>query len=280
MFELHEEYGYDIMKLCKLAGVHRSGYYKWLKRNPSEAELENERLAKEIKHIYEESERIFGVERIKLALFREKNLVVNVKRIRRLMQVMGISSVIRRKKPQWVKSTPQHTAKNIINRKFDTEKPNEKWFTDVTYLTYGNGKKAYLSAIIDRYDQSIIAWKISTSNDNPLVKETIDMAFSNNPDARPILHSDRGYQYTSEQHQELKKTYKFRISMSRPGKCLDNQPIESFFGTLKSEYYYRHKFQALKELKQGIAKYMDFYMNRRYVGKFKGLTPSEFRIAT
>lgn len=132
VFELHEE-GYDITKLCALAGVSRAGYYKWKERSSSEAEMENERLATEIKRIYEESNKIYGVERIKWALLRELNWRVNVKRIRRLMQIMGISSIIRRKKPQWVKSKPEHTAKNVIARKFDADAPNKKWFTDVTY---------------------------------------------------------------------------------------------------------------------------------------------------
>ena len=171
----------------------------------------------------------------------------------------------------------RHTAKNIIARKFDAEAPNKKWFTDVTYLPYGNGQKAYLSAIIDRYDQTIVAWKISRFNDNNLVKETLDLAFEKNPQARPIIHSDRGSQYTSHQHQELKNKYKFKISMSRVSKCLDNRPMESFFGTLKSEYFYQNKFKTLEELIDGIGSYIDFYLKRRYVAKFKGLMPSEFR---
>ena len=93
-----------------------------------------------------------------------------------------------------VKSIPEHTAKNVIARKFDADEPNKKWFTDITYLPYGKGQKAYLSAIIDRYDQTIVAWKISTSNDNLLVKDTMNLAFKNNPGTRPIIHSDRGFQ--------------------------------------------------------------------------------------
>ena len=103
------------------------------------------------------------------------------------------------------------------------------------------------------------------------------MASESQPGARPVIHSDRGAPYTSGQHQELRTTYKFRVSMSRVGKCLDNQPIESFFGTLKAEYFYQQNFQTFEALNQGITEYMDFYMNKRYVAKFKGLTPSEYR---
>lgn len=156
--------------------------------------------------------------------------------------------------------------------------PNEKWF--ITHITYGNGQGAYLSAIIDRYNRTIIAQKIITKMDNQLVKDTIDLVFKSNLVVRPIIHSDRFSQYTSVQYRDLKEEYKFKISMLRPGKCLDNQPIEVFFWTLKVEYYYRYKFKTLLELEQGIEKYLDFYMNRRYVSKFNGLTPAEFGVAT
>lgn len=177
-----------------------------------------------------------------------------------------------------VKSTPVHTARNVINRNFGASMPNEKWF--ITHITYGNGQGAYLSAIIDRYNRTIIAQKIITKMDNQLVKDTIDLVFKSNLVVRPIIHSDRFSQYTSVQYRDLKEEYKFKISMLRPGKCLDNQPIEVFFWTLKVEYYYRYKFKTLLELEQGIEKYLDFYMNRRYVSKFNGLTPAEFGVAT
>ena len=277
MFELHQEKGYGIMNLCKAIGVSRSGYYRWLDRAPSEAEIINDCLAVEIKRIYDESDSTFGVERITLAINRELNISLNPKRIRRLMRIQGISSVIRRKRPNYVKSTPEHTYENTIDRNFVATKPNEKWFTDVTYLKFGNNTKAYLSAIIDTYDQSIVAWKISCHNDNELVRETIEEAFRLNPEARPYIQSDRGSPYTSGMYRELSLNHCFEISMSRVSKCLDNQPIESFWGTLKSEYYYRKKFDSFESLVNGIEGYINRYMHKRYVKRFCGLTPSEFR---
>lgn len=276
MFELHQEEGYGIINLCKAIGVSRSGYYKWLDRAPSEQETINESLAIEIRRIYDESDSTYGVERVKLAIKRELDLVVNVKRIRRMMRILGISSVIRRKRPNYVKSTPEHTYENVISRNFTASKPNEKWFTDVTYLKVYN-TNIYLSAIIDTYDQSIVAWKISRINDNQLVKDTLDLAFEANPDAKPHIQSDRGSQYTSGMYREMSLKYRFKISMSRVSKCLDNQPIESFWGTLKSEYYYRNKFDSFESLVDGIESYITRYMHKRYVKKFGGLTPSEFR---
>ena len=265
------------MNLCKATSVSRSGYYKWLDRAPSEAEIINDCLASKIKHIYDESDSTFGVERITLAINRELNISVNPKRVRRLMRIQGISSVIRRKRSNYVKSTPEHTYENTLDRNFVASKPNEKWFTDVTYLKFGNNTKAYLSAIIDIYDQSIVAWKIGRHNDNDLVRETIEEAFQVNPEARPYIQTDRGSQYTSGMYRELSLKHKFEISMSRVSKCLDNQPIESFWGTLKSEYYYRNKFDNFDSLVNGIEGYISRYMHKRYVKKFDGLTPAEFR---
>lgn len=275
-FELNRDKGYSIEKLCKALDVSRSGYYKWLDRKPSDEEAFNDFLATEIREIHKDSNEVFGVERVQLALYRD-GLNINVKRVRRIMRIEKISSVIRRKKEGYVKSTPEHTAENIINRDFEAPKKNQKWFIDVTYLKAG-GMKYYMCAIIDRHDMTIIARKISRYNDNPLVKETLEMAFKANPNARPIIHSDRGSQFTSGLYKEMSLKYGFTMSMSRVSKCLDNQPIESFFGTFKSEFYYRHKFDSYESLLDRIDDYMDFYMNRRFVKKFGGLTPAEFRV--
>ena len=131
MFELHQEKGYPIQKLCELAEVSRQGYYKWLRNRPSLKELEDILLSDEIRRIYKESDQTFGVERIQLALKVERGLTVNIKRIRRMMRILGISSVIRRKKANDVKSTAEHIAENTMNREFEASKPNQKWFTDV-----------------------------------------------------------------------------------------------------------------------------------------------------
>ena len=234
-------------------------------------------MSDEIKRIYEASDKTFGVERIQLALKIENKLIINIKRIRRIMRILGISSVIRRKRTNYEQSTAEYTAVNTMNREFETDKPNEKWFTDVTYLKYGNGTKAYLSAILDRYDMSIVAWKISTVNDNQLVEDTIRMANEANPGATSLIQTDRGSQCTSHMVWNLKEEFKFEISMSRVSICLDNQPIESFWGTYKTEFYYHCNFLNLESLISSTARYMEFYMNKRYVKKFNGLTPAKMR---
>ena len=122
MFELNEDEDYDISKLCEAIGVSRSGYYKWLNRPASGQELETEQLAVEIKRIYDESDSTYGVQRIHLAVNRELDVLFNIKRIRRLMRIDGISS----KRPNYVKSIPKHTYENIINREFTATSPNQK----------------------------------------------------------------------------------------------------------------------------------------------------------
>lgn len=153
----------------------------------------------------------------------------NPKRIRRIMRILGLYSVIRRPRPSWQRSNPAHLAENILNRNFDAATaPNQIWCTDVTEFKYGNGQKEFLSAIVDLWDKSIIAYVVSPRNDNEIVLGTLKKAFEVNPGVRPLIHSDRGFQYTSSAYKVLRDKYKFTASMSRVSKCLDNQPIESF----------------------------------------------------
>ncbi len=124
----------------------------------------------------------------------------------------------------YIKSTPEVTAENILNREFHADKPNEKWLTDVTEFKYYVGaevKKVYLSAILDLYDRRIVSYKIGDSNNNPLVFETFDEAVRANPDAHPLFHSDRGFQYTSKIFHSKLDAAKMRQSMSRVGRCIE-----------------------------------------------------------
>ncbi len=202
----------------------------------------------------------------------------NVKRIRRLMRLIGISSVIRRKRKGYIKHKPQITAENVLNREFAALNPNEKWLTDVTeFKVIGSNIKLYLSAIIDLYDKSIISYKLGTSNNNKLVFDTYEEAIKNNPKAKPMFHSDRGFQYTSKVFKHKLDQQEITQSMSRVGRCIDNGPMEGFWGTLKAEMYYLNKFHDIKVLENEISKYIDFYNNKRYQNKLKGLTPIEYR---
>ena len=142
--------------------------------------------------LYEEVDGIYGYRRLTMNLNRRLNKTFNHKRIYRLMRITGLQSVIRKKKKKkrYVKATPQHVAANLLNREFTADKSNQKWLTDVTEFKYGNSQKAYLSAILDLHDKTIVAYVLGHSNNNHLVFSTLDMALKVSPDASPMIHSD------------------------------------------------------------------------------------------
>ncbi|WP_336604370.1 IS3 family transposase, partial [Paenibacillus sp. MMS18-CY102] len=162
--------------LCEIAGTPRSSYYKWLNHKPSARELENRELTEVMMSLYQKVEGTFGYRQLTLHMRRETKNPINRKRVRRLMKLKGIQSVIRRKKKKYERSTPQQVAENLLNREFQAEAPNEKWVTDVTEFKYGHGQKAYLSAILDLHDKTIVSYVLGHSNNNPLVFQTLELA--------------------------------------------------------------------------------------------------------
>ena len=248
-----------------------------MNRTPSLRELENKEIIDQMMDIHEKVEGIYGYRRMKLNINRRFNRNYNHKRIYRLMKVARIESVIRRKRKKYRRSNPEHIADNLLNREFTAEKPNEKWVTDVTEFKYGASKKAYLSAILDLYDGSIISYVLGTSNNNALVFNTLEDAINQLDGEQPLIHSDRGYQYTSKGFKRRIDNAKITHSMSRVGKCIDNGPMESFWGTLKCEKYYLNKYETLDELEKAINEYIYFYNNERYQERLNCLSPAEFR---
>ena len=194
--QVQQEKGFRIQLLCQIAGIPRSSYYKWMKRTPLCREAGNVQLTEAMVELYEKVGRIYGYRRLTLNLRRQTGQVISRKRILRLMRMAGIQSVIRRKKKKYPHSTLQHVAENLLNRKFQADAPNHKWVTDVTEFKYGNGQKAYLSAILDLHDNSILSYVVGHANNNELVFETLRQALQAVPASTPLLHSDRGFQYT------------------------------------------------------------------------------------
>ena len=284
---LNTHKGYSIKEICLALKLNRSSYYKWKKRVQSKSELLNVQITEYIKDFYEESNGVLGYRQMNIVINREKSNElphsVNVKRVRRIMRILGLKSVIRRKRPDYVKSTPEITAENVLKRDFKATGPFEKWLTDVTEFKYYVGnevRKLYLSAILDLYDRRIIAYKIGDSNNNELVFTTFDEARSLYPNAKPIFHSDRGFQYTNKVfHQKLLDAGMIQ-SMSRVGRCLDNAPMEGWWGILKSEMYYLKKFTSREELVSAIENYIHFYNTRRYQKRLNCMTPCEYFFVT
>ena len=191
--QLHQEQSWPVGQLCKVVGVSRAAYYKWKNRTQSQKQSNDEQLASLISEIYQSQHGIPGYRQMKLILERRHGIKCNLKRVYRLMGILGLRSVCRRKKHRRKKKSPaDYIAENTLNREFTACRPNEKWLTDVTEFKYGNGRKAYLSAILDLYGRNIVSFSVSQKNDTALVLDTFEQAFLQCHDDRPLVHSDRG----------------------------------------------------------------------------------------
>ena len=195
------------------------------------------------------------------------------------MKTNGLLSEIRRRR-QWKQLGQQvHKYENLLNRDFHTERPNSKWVTDISYIHTEQGI-LYLSMIRDLYDNSIVAYKTATQQTVNLVLDTIRLAMNKEKVAGELhLHSDQGFQYTSQAYFNLTKEYGITPSMSRRGNCYDNAMAENFFGILKTECIYRQKLKTFQQAKDLIDEYIHFYNHERLQTK-TGLAPLSLRQAS
>jgi len=276
--ELRQEKGYPVAFMCEVLKIARSAYYQWTRRIPPAKEQRDRELAQIIQGYHTTFKGILGYRRMTLFINRLNQTHYNPKRIRRLMRILGIRAKIRIKRKRYGKCTPQVTAENLLNRDFHATEPNTKWLSDVTEFRISKtNHKLFLSIIFDLYDNSVIAYETSRRNNNQLVFSTFDKAIRANPGVKPLFHSDRGSQYTSRVFQGKLQAIKAVQSMSRTGRCLDNGPMEGFFGALKSEMHHLHTFHSIEELKKAIDAYISFYNHQRFSLALKGLTPIEYR---
>lgn len=275
--EMHKE-GYAIAEICEILDLNRSSYYKWMNRAKSRREAENEALLHNIGRIYAEHNGTFGYRRIADEYNATHERQYNVKRFYRLVHIVGLLAVIRRKRPAYQRSSPEVMAENILNREFTAKTVNEKWCTDVTEMKYGSeGEKAYLSAILDLKGKDIVSFAIAKHNNNQLVFDTFDLAVQKYPDAHPLLHSDRGYQYTSKQFKAKLEKQNIQQSMSRVGRCIDNGPMEGFWSILKCEMYYLNHFESYEELVEAVERFIYYYNHQRRQHKLNCLPPATYR---
>ena len=224
--------------MFEILGVKRANYYKWLRRNKSERDLENEELADFIRKYDEKFNHTLGYRMMTDRINRDEN------------------------------------------KNFNASRPNEKWVTDVTEFKYGknNENKLYLSLILDLYDRYPVGYEISDHNDNNLVFNTFRSAVEANPGAHPLFHSDGGFQYTSPVFVRMLKDNGMEQSMSRVHCCIDNGPMEGFWGILKCEiYHYGKKYETREELEAAIKEWIRYYSHERYQRRFGVRTPYEVR---
>lgn len=264
--------------MCKQLEISRAAYYKWLHREIPEQEMENINLAVLIKEYDERFNHILGYRRMTSWINHFNHTNYSKNRVYRIMKKLGIHSVIRKKKKKYTSSTPEAVVENKLDRDFYAAEPNEKWVTDVTeFKVPGEKKKLYLSAILDLYDRYPVAYVIGSRNNNQLVFKTFDKAIIANPEAKPLFHSDRGFQYTSKLFQKKLKEHEMEQSMSRVGHCIDNGPIEGFWGIIKSEMYQMYEITDESTLRFAIKDYIRFYSEERTQDRYHCKTPLEVR---
>ena len=272
----------NLTLLCKLANVSRSGYYSWL-HNPNRLirEEQDKKDFELILRAYQFKGYDKGVNGIYMRLL-HMGVVMNRKKIRRLMRKYNLFCPIRKENPyrRLTKAmSTNYVADNLLNREFEEHGARYAILTDITYLFYGKDRqKAYLSVMKDAYTKEILAYKLSTTLEVDFVLETLMMLIRDHRDeltAETLIHSDQGSHYTSIRYIELLKDKGLRQSMSRRGNCWDNAPQESFFGHMKDELDLTNCI-TFEQLEEEIDRYMDYYNNDRYQWDLAKLSPKEY----
>lgn len=272
----------NISWLCETAGVSRSGYYRWL--NTVETRNEKEELDKRDFELILEAYKFRGYDKgsrgIHMRLLNQGTRM-NRKKIQRLMSKYGLKCPIRKANPYRRMAKAMRTdnvSENLVNREFQKYGPGMILLTDITYLFYNHGSKAYLSVIKDAYTKQVMAYVASESLAVDFVLETVNILIQNygiSLNSETILHSDQGCHYTSISFRQLLKDKELRQSMSRRGNCWDNAPQESFFGHMKDEIHLG-RCNSFSDLKFEIDDYMDYYNNDRYQWKLAKLSPNQY----
>ncbi|MFR6553291.1 MAG: IS3 family transposase [Paraclostridium sordellii] len=270
--------------LCKIANVSTSGYYKFLSNFKSRQVYEqNDIKSKElILKAFNYRGYKKGSRSVKMTLENKFGIIMNRKKIQRIMRKYNIICPIRKANPyrRMAKATKDHrVVPNKLNREFKQGIPGKVMLTDITYMPYGNNKIAYLSTIKDSSTNEILAYNLSNSLAIDIVTDTIHKLVNLKPfkfHKNAFIHSDQGSHYTSPTFQRLLKKNNLGQSMSRKGNCWDNPPQESFFGHMKDEIDYK-SCTTIDELKVLINDYMDYYNNHRCQWNLKKLTPIQYR---
>ncbi|UTA48339.1 IS3 family transposase [Simiduia sp. 21SJ11W-1] len=278
-YELIEQHAdqYDIRLMCRVLGVHPSGFYRWRDCPSSPREQRRDQITSLVRDTYEEFEAAYGAPRIAREL-NEQGYKCSVNYIAKIMQEQRI--VARNGKAFNYGGhalTMHNVADNLLWRDFTTERPNQKWVTDITYIWVEN-QWLYLATVMDLYSRKIIGWSFDESMTVELITEAMQMAI----DARGvspglIVHSDRGTQYRSNEYVGYLERHGIKRSMSRKGNCWDNAVMESFYARLKVELIYAKNYQSIEAARSGIFSYIEIFYNRkRRHSANDGVSPVEF----
>ena len=267
--------------LCDIAKVSKSGYYEWLKNSDKEESDHEDYLL--VKEIFEKGKSKFGWRTIRMRLKSDKQIVMNHKKIIRIKSKYQLITKIRRVNPYRaiMKKTQEHrTFDNLLDRNFKQNIPYKTFCTDITYLPF-NHRMAYLSAVKDIASREVVGWNVSPHIGMGLVMKTIEK-MKNNKDLplssfdNIMIHSDQGFHYTNPEYIKAVKSLGMAQSMSRKGNCIDNAPMESFFGHLKDDVDYKN-CKTFEELRLLMEEYVRYYNNERNQWDIKKMTPVQYR---
>ena len=250
---------YKLSNMCAVLEISKRTYYKY--RNQEDKDYYDYLI---IKEIFDESKSTYGYRRVCEGLKIKYGVIFNHKKVQRIMNKYNLKpEYIKRIRPNNYKRIEANVKSNIVNRQFKTNKENQIWCTDITYLIFGN-KRCYLSTIIDLYDRKVVTYKISKFNNNHLVISTLNEAISKRKDVSGlIIHSDQGFQYTSHEYKAICESNGITISMSRKGTPLDDSPIESWHSLLKKETLYNNNITSLEEYVKLVEEWIEFYNTKR-----------------
>ena len=269
---------YPLMILLKVSELAKSVYYYTLSKNDKDDK--NKEITNKIKEIFINNKERYGYRRITLEL-KNQGYNVNHKKVYRIMVKLGLKPLKRNKrKYSSYKGTIGNIADNLINRNFESDKPNRKWYTDVTEFNL-RGEKCYLSPILDGYNGEVISHNVSKSPNLEQINDMLKKAFKKNTNLEGLIfHSDQGWQYQHYSYQQKLKNKGIKQSMSRKGNSMDNGMMENFFGLLKTEMFYdqEDKYQNIDELIVAINEYINYYNYDRIKVKLKGLSPVNYRL--
>jgi putative transposase len=246
--------------LLDLLKMPRSSFYYHVKTKGLGGKYDD--AQKKISQVYHQHKGRLGYRRITIAI-RKLGWQLNHKTVFKLMKAMGLKSLVRLQKYRSYKGDTGKIAPNILNRDFKSDRPSQKWATDISEFRVKD-KKLFLSPVIDLFNGEVISYNLSESANFEQVTQMLKTAFIRvKKSDKLILHSDQGWQYQMSRYQKMLKSKGITQSMSRKGNCLDNAIIENFFGTVKSELFYLNKYNSIDELKAAITEYINYYNNDR-----------------
>jgi putative transposase len=269
---------YPIAAMCRVLEVSESGYHAWRGRPPSPRARENARLAVEIKAAHERTRQTYGPERLQADLA-DHGVKVGVHRIKRLRKELGLAC--RQKRKFKVTTDSRHhlpVAPNLLARQFAVAGPNRAWVADITYLATDEGW-LYLAGLKDLFDGALVGYALGERMTQDLVMKALFRAVATWRPGKGLLHhSDRGGQYCALEYQKLLRGFGMQVSMSRKGDCWDNAPMESCWGTLKTELIHHCRFATREEARRHITEYIEVFYNRiRKQARLGFLSPAAFR---